>query len=328
MNILLDPYMLGLDNEEEIKNNLAFYRTMIRLCSDNVHNICLYQSIYDEMQSGKVEFFPINAIANISDQKLKTEIIMINNSFFHVLSNYIYPIDIDECGGKQNFSVYDDKQKEDSFMYSDPKYYELCTTLLRACYDVNRKLDNIIVTGIKEKGKQVGDTFYLRCECNKKHERQYRFVSINDIETPKEKAFNRLIELVRTNQIVFVECPDTVRGNHHNFLQFDSDFTTFDGVSAKNKRVLRILRYFGLYKIIFKGFHEKANEAVGTIHVKNVTDSADGKIINGYLYAETGYINDICLYFKGDLAQLLVDYLGNDFYVKEVQSLKERLPFR
>ena len=151
MNVLIDPYMFELTDEQEIRDNISFFLKIIKLSSvpekEKCLRIALYKGMVDRIQSRSIQPFPIQ-ISKIEDRDLKSIILQINQSFSNILLESIESIDIDGCDGDQAFLV-------DGEEVTDDKYYELFSTLLVPCYLNNLFLDQRILTGKKSEGKHI-----------------------------------------------------------------------------------------------------------------------------------------------------------------------------
>lgn len=218
MSVLIDPYMFDLSNEREIRENISFFMDVIKIASYPEKSkrvpIAVYRGMIEKMQRRIIQPFPIH-ISMIKDRDLKSMIMQLNNSFNNVLARYIENIDIDECDGNQEFEVYDDER-----MVKDDYYFELLSVLLVPCYAEHVKLDSKILTGNKEKGKQIGDSFEIVCNCDiHKYQKQCKFISVEDLVSDKDKIIQ---ELKRKKEIGEIQIRNKVvatMGSHHNHVQ-------------------------------------------------------------------------------------------------------------
>ena len=324
MKIILDPYFLDLEDEKEIKDNILFFQTLVFLCTSGKVSICLYKELINKISARNVTPFPIQ-LGKVYDDNLRGIIINLNEAFNHVIMKNIMPLDVEECGGNQNFAVISEHNDVSLQLEKDAKYYELLSVLLHSCYDKQVDLSKCIVTGHIKKGRKVGDKFKLICKCDKSFEENYIFDVIDKFVSNQDRAFRKLEELYREKVFFFVELPDIVRSAHHNKLQFNSGFTVFNGLSRINKSVLMLLRPFGLQKIIFGEFHRDTSRSVGTIVAYSIKKTYNTDIVKGWLYAETGFKNHVDLYFPESVGENLMLYLENDFSKNNVERLIDTL---
>ena len=98
-----------------------------------------------------------------------------------------------------------------------------------------------------------------------------------------------------------------VKGDHHNHIQ-SKDFDRFSKLTRNNKRVLNLLRYFGLKKIIFEGFYNEPGKTVGSIIVNQVEKADTQDILHAYFFAETGFKYNVSFYFPVGIGDDLVTY--------------------
>ena len=75
MNVLIDPYMFELSDEQEIYNNIGFFRKIIKMCENqnHEHTIALYEGICDNLANMAFQPFPIQ-LNTIRDRDLKSVI--------------------------------------------------------------------------------------------------------------------------------------------------------------------------------------------------------------------------------------------------------------
>lgn len=325
MNIVIDPYMFELNNENDILLNLSFFQKLIFLCNNNRIKIFLYEGLLNKLWSRDIKPFPIY-IGRIKDEERRQLFQHINEAFVNAVMRNIIPLDIQECFGAQEFKSVALDEDDTNYYFNDSLYYDLMNILLQSCYNKTIELSPIILTGNAEGGKKDGKGFSLICECGlNNYSEQYLFRGIEEFGTKQDNAYIELINLSNENIIQKVDSPDIERGKHHNKLQFNSDFDTYEGLSRKNKSVISILRFWGLTKIIFGEFHEDSSYPVGTIRLYDIQQKIDKDIVKGWLYAETGYINHVDLYFPPNVGKNLMIYLNNLFDKEGVTRLKDIL---
>lgn len=191
MSVLIDPYMFELSNEQEIRDNITFFMNVIKIASypekSKRISIAVYSGMIEKMQKRAIQPFPIQ-LSMIQDKDLKSTIMQLNNSFSNALIRFVENIDIDECVGNQEFVVRNDEK-----MSEDDHYFELLSTLLVPCYSETVDLDSKILTGNKENGKQIGDTFELVCNCDtREYQKTCSFISVDDLVSDKDKVIQEL----------------------------------------------------------------------------------------------------------------------------------------
>lgn len=325
MNIIIDPYMLGLSDTSEIKNNIPFFQTLIYLCNSGRVNVYLYEELVQKMLAREITPFPIS-LGTVRDETLRLQIMNLNRAFVNVVMNNINRIDIEECGGEQSFDVRGEQREVIENLKTDSAYFELLSILLQPCYNKQLKLSTDILTGDTKKGRKIGDIFELVCNCKKsQYSEVYKFSSISELESEKDKARMVLNQKAVDGLFNMVDSPLIIRGEHHNKLQFNSDFTSFEGLSRANKSVLTLLRKFGLSKIIFGEFHEDASRAKGTIIVYDVRVTDDNEILRGWLFSETGFKNHVDLYFPKEVGNNMRLVLNDEFSRNNVERLVDSL---
>ncbi len=317
-NILIDPYMFELSDEQEIKENIRFFQEIIRLCESNRINVYLYQTLYDRIKSGSTRLFPVD-VSELRDPFLKRQVLIVNGNFLHAILNTIRPIDIGDCFDIANVTSGYAEIDEDAL------YYELLSILISPCYMANFILEDKVLTGVKANGKSIGSKFYVRCNCkNKEFNRDYLFTSIDQFISAKDKAFYNLQEAAKNKIITFIENPQVTRGDHHNHLQA-KDFNRFDQLSRKNRGVLNLLRFFGMKRIIFEDFHPDQGKIIGSIKVNKVVQADSQDIVYADFFAETGFRYGVRIFFPNDVGQDLFTYLDGNFNYQNIEKLKSLL---
>lgn len=312
MSVLIDPYMFELSNEQEIRDNIAFFMKVIKIASYPEKSkripIAVYSGMVEKMQKRAIQPFPIQ-ISMIQDRDLKSAIIQLNNLFSNALIRFVENIDIDECDGNQEFVVRNDEE-----MVEDDHYFEMLCTLLVPCYTKNVELDSKIITGHKETGKQIGDTFELFCDCeNHEYQKQHRFTSIDDLVSDKDKVIDELKQKRKSGEISVSNIVPAVMGSHHNHIQANrKKFSELDDLSSQNKAVLRLLKELGLFKIIFGDFTPNGVKAVGTMSIQDVASKDTQDIVTVKFSAETQMVIETFLYFPKGIGGLLRRYFKSE----------------
>lgn len=310
MSILIDPYMFELTDEQEIRDNISFFLKIIKLSTNPEKekrlSIALYKGMVEKMQTRSIQPFPIQ-ISEIVDQDLKSTILKINQLFSNILLGSIESVDIDGCDGDQEFLV-------DSENVMDDKYYELFSTLLIPCYSKNLILDEKILTGNKSTGKHVGDSCVLNCECEeRKYSRECRFVDVNDIISQKDLTIEKIKKKRLSGEIKVIDTVEATLGDHHNHVQADGKkFQKLDDLSSRNKIVLRLLREFGLFKIIFGRFLPQGVRAIGTLSIHSLEEKDTQDILIVKFSTETKMLIETSLYFPKGVGSLLSKYFQDE----------------
>lgn len=312
MRVMIDPYMFELSSEQEIRDNITFFMKVIKLvtCSEKDKRIpiVVYRGMLEKMQKRELQPFPI-PISDIQDRGLKGQIIQLNKLFSNALISSVESVDIDECDGNQEFEVCNDQE-----MVEDEQYFELLSILLIPCYSEVVNLDSRILTGKKEKGKQIGDTFELVCNCDaRNYHRKYEFISIDDLIPDKDKVIQTLKQKKKSGEIVVSHKVVASMGSHHNHVQANSKkFSELDDLSARNKGVLYLLKELGLFKIIFGEFTPNGVKATGTMSIQNVDSNDSQDIVTVKFSAETGMVIETFLYFPKEIGELLRKYFKSE----------------
>lgn len=326
MSILIDPYMFELTDEQEIRNNIAFFMKIIKIAShssqENKFPIAVYQGMIEKMKRGIVQPFPIS-MDKIRDRDLRCDISQINNLFSNALLHVIESVDIDECHGEQEFAVTGNMK-----IANDEKYYELLNLLLVPCYKSIIQLDDRILTGIKAAGMHIGDSFEISCDCNiYKYRKICRFVGINEIIPEKDKVIETLKDKRKKGEIQAVTKVSAEMGKHHNHIQANGKgFSCLDDLSTQNKAVLRLLAEIGLFKIIFGRFTSEGVRAVGTMLIQKSEPKENQDILLVKFSAETGMVIETSLYFQKDIGVLVHQYFKDEqLSYKNVYEFVEKI---
>lgn len=326
MSVLIDPYMFELSDAQEIENNISFFLKMIKLCTKQDSNqrlqILLYKGMVERMCRRTIQPFPIN-IQAILDSDLRKTIMQINTSFNHALIEAIESIDIDECSGEQEFVITDEKG-----MSEDDNYYEMFCTLLIPCYSHQTHIEDQILTGIKRDGKHIGDKFQIDCTCSEcKYTKKCVFSGIDDFISEEEKVIDSLKEKKKNGEIPVVNSVLAEMGDHHNHVQANAkSFSTLSDLSLKNKKVLKLLRYLGLNKIIFGRFTSQGIKEAGTMSIYSVDEKETQDIVTVKFNAETGFQLMTDLYFPKGVGRLLFKYFNtNQMVYQNVSELLDKL---
>ena len=326
MSVLIDPYMFELSDAQEIEENISFFLKMIKLCTKRdgttrLH-ILLYKGMIERMYQRSIQPFPIN-IQMITDPDLRKTIMQINKSFNNALLESIESIDIDECVGEQEFVI-----KDENGISEDSNYYEMFCTLLLPCYSHEIEIEDKILTGIKKDGRHIGDIFQIECKCSKcEYAKTCVFSGIDEFVSVKEKVIELFKEKKRKGDIIKVDSVSAEMGDHHNHVQADGKkFSTLNELTAKNKRVLKLLQEVGLNKIIFGRFTSQGVKETGTMSIFNIDENDTQDIVKVKFNAETGFQLVTDLYFPKGIGRLLNDYFKTDqITYQNVTELLEKI---
>ena len=326
MSVLIDPYMFELSDAQEIGDNISFFLKMIRLCKkqDGTQRvrILLYKGMIERMYQRAIQPFPIN-IQMITDPDLRKTIMQINHSFNNALIESIESVDIEECGGEQEFII-----RDGNGISEDGNYYEMFCTLLIPCYSREIEIEDRILTGIKKDGKHIGDSFQIECKCSKcEYIKVCVFSGIDEFISMKEKVIELFKEKKKKGDIPRVDSVSAEMGEHHNHVQADGKkFSTLNELSFKNKRVLKLLQEVGLNKIIFGRFTSKGVKETGTMSINNIDEKNTQDIVTVKFNAETGFQLVTDLYFPKGIGRLLSDYFKTDqMTYQNVTELLEKI---
>ena len=322
MNVLIDPYMFELSDEQEIYNNIGFFRKIIKMCENqnHEHTIALYEGICDNLANMAFQPFPIQ-LNTIRDRDLKSVIMQINKKFCYSLLPSIEKLEINECSGEQELEVLNDPS-----VAEDEKYFEMLYTLLIPCYSSSQSIDKRILTGVKRQGKQIGDNLQIKCGCTEKtYLEGYIFTGVDDFISRRDHVIEVLKQKRKRNEIIISQPVIAERGDHHNHVQ-RNDFHILEDLTAKNKIVLKLLQKIGLSKIIFGGFTPNGMRTIGTMNLQNVREETTQDIVIVKFYAETGMQLQTDLYFQKGIGKLLGDYFQSELLTyKNVSELLEKI---
>ena len=274
------------------------------------------------MQKRAIQPFPIQ-LSMIQDKDLKSTVMQLNNSFSNALIRFVENIDIDECDGNQEFVVRNDEE-----MIEDDHYFELLSTLLVPCYSETVDLDSKILTGNKENGKQIGDTFELVCNCNtREYQKTYSFISVDYLVSDKDKVIQELKQKKKNGEIPVSSTVTASIGRHHNHIQANrKKFSELDDLSSQNKIVLCLLKELGLFKIIFGKFTPNGVKAIGTMSIQNVDSKDSQDILTVNFSAETQMIIETFLYFPKGIGELLKRYFKSEqLTYQAVENMIEKI---
>ena len=326
MSVLIDPYMFELSNEQEIRDNITFFMNVIKIASypgkSKRISIAVYSGMIEKMQKRAIQPFPIQ-LSMIQDKDLKSTIMQLNNSFSNALIRFVENIDIDECVGNQEFVVRNDEK-----MSVDDHYFELLSTLLVPCYSETVDLDSKILTGNKENGKQIGDTFELVCNCDtREYQKTCSFISVDDLVSDKDKVIQELKQKKKKGGIPVSTIVTASIGSHHNHVQANrKKFSELDELSSQNKIVLRLLKELGLFRIIFGKFTPNGVKAIGTMSIQNVDSKDSQDIVTVNFSAETQMVIETFLYFPKGIGELLKRYFKSEqLTYQSVENMIEKI---
>lgn len=326
MSVLIDPYMFELSNEQEIRDNITFFMNVIKIASYPEKSkripIAVYSGMVEKMQKRAIQPFPIQ-LSMIQDKDLKSIIMQLNNSFSNALIRFVENIDIDECDGNQEFVVRNDEK-----MIEDDHYFELLSTLLVPCYSETVDLDSKILTGNKENGKQIGDTFELVCNCNiREYRKTCNFISVDDLVSDKDKVIQELKQKKKSGGIPVSSTVTASIGSHHNHVQANrKKFLELDDLSSQNKIVLRLLKELGLFRIIFGKFTPNGVKEIGTMSIQNVESKDSQDIVMVNFSAETQMVIETFLYFPKGIGELLKRYFKSEqLTYRAVENMIEKI---
>lgn len=310
-NVLIDPRMFMLQTEDDIRNNIDFFRNTIALCNSGQISVCLYKEIIDQLREREITPFPIN-IADIKDSSLIEALLQLNDSFVRTIMNNYVLVDIDECNGQQEFKT----NKEN--LQNTSEYYAFFGMLLTPCYSETELSDKVFV-GKTEEGVVQGEQVEIKCECEAHHYiKVFSWVSPYDYLSEQQKAIEDLRKIIKKD--LYVKSPEVKKGQHHNHIQKE-DFDTYEELATKNKRVFNYLRHFGLYKIIFAEFAPDTKYEYGAIKIMNVKETPDSDIVEGWLYACLDFRIKVMLYFPKGIGVALSKYSNDELLQKGIEEL-------
>lgn len=301
--VLIDPDMFMLQKEEEVVQNIGFFRKVSDLCNSGCVSICLYKEIMDCISNRSIYPFPID-INKVNDRGLKEQLLILNNSFTTGIINNYTEIDIDSCKGPQEFTTdRKDLEKNDT-------YYTFINMLLTPCYSAQNITEKILV-GKKAEGIREGEMILISCGCeNKEFGRTYIWVSPDDMMSGQQRAVEKLRSILKEKKELFISSPQTIKGDHHNHIQ-STDFNCYEQLAAKNKRVLNYLRYFGLSKIYFNEFTPDKSRETGTIKITKVDKGTGSDIVTAWLFGCDEFRILVELYFPQGIGDALQAYSDN-----------------
>lgn len=266
-SVFIDPEMLMLQDEDIIEKNIDFFRKVIALSNSRQISLCLYKEIIEHISARQIYPFPIN-INDVKNKELKEKLLLLNNSFTTSIMNNYQEVDIDNCQGSQEFKTDRRDYEEKS------EYYAFFSMLLTSCY-ASYNISNKILVGEKTEGIPEGEQTTIYCSCEHRgYEKTYIWTSPDDYLTEQQKAIEHFRAIIKGNNKLFVASPEVKRADHHNHVQ-NTEFNSYEQLTAKNKRVFNYLRYLGLYRIIFENFAPDTSYEVGTIKIVKVDQTAD-----------------------------------------------------
>ncbi len=315
--LLIDPYMFCLDNDADIRNNINFFNKVIQLCNAGKIAIFVYQGLLEKINNFPINPFPIR-VNEIQDLELKSQVLILNRNFLQILSAGIIGIEIVECKGEQNFKSVPD-------LTEDSEYFELLSVMLSKCYNQISSLEPYVLIGNIKSKMSVGACLSIECickECN--FQQKYTWCSPNVFEDEKDLAFEALRKAIEDKGSLFVQVPKVSRADHHCPLQ-NKKIQKYSDFTARNKRVLSLLRSFGLYKMNLTDYHEDASYIPGTIVVVKIRNGNNSEIVEGWLFCQTGFKSYIEMYFPAGVGSALCTYTDNYFCYEKIEKLKTKL---
>ncbi len=315
-NVFIIPQMFSLSNKSQIIQNINFYQDTIELINQKIIRVCVYPEMYSLLQE------PIR-LESIQDPGLKEECKLINRLFVGKILNERYEVDIEECGGTQDFKV------SEAFI-SDKAIYGISQYLLINCYtDLvgKERIDNRILCGKKGNGELLysGDLF-ISCACEQRGpiSHQFMFCWPHDLFDKKTYAITVLRDKCFRKVYSFNSSPELVLdGDHHVYFQ-DSTPNCFDDLSRANKSVLRILQSFGLSRLHIHDTHGGSWGSPGEIKVDEEFAPSDSKTcVTGSLRGENNTVVTIELQFPEGIGALIVDAIGRNWNTRNLKKLKQ-----
>ena len=315
--VLIDPQMFMLEKEEDIACNIEFFMNVIELNNSGIIEVCLYKEIIDRLMATAFQPFPIN-VNDIEDNNLKRKLIFLNNNFNRSIMNKHKIIDIDSCYGNQMLST------DRSELENVDEYYVFFNMLLTDCYR-GKLFDDRILVGYKKDGIRNGEFLNLSCTCEKTNfTKQFKWILPNDFLTDKQKAIKELRSVLHKNSNIFVRSPEVKRSDHHNKVQKE-EFSSYEQLSTKNRRILDYLRYYGLRKVEFKDFSPDTSREIGTIKIIKIEQNNGADVISGWLFGCIQYRILVELYFPIGVGKLLYTIIDTEFTSKNMDELKSSL---
>ncbi len=312
--------MFQIQDEREIENNLSFFRDVITLLKKEKIHIVLYNDLYSRIVQRDSNPFPISA-KSISNEELKNETRLINDQFNYTILNNIRPIEIDDCDGDQSFSANPDLKSYEEF-------FELYCVMLGNCYRKDIKLEPYVLCGflnyeLYTPSENISEvTIDCNC-CSGKSFSQIFFWKSPDFFCDTAPDYKSIIQrIIEATANLYVEEPETIRADHHCPFQ-NKSIKNYNDISARNKQVISLLRFFGLKKIIFKEFHQESKKQVGTLLVNNIEKTDTQDILTCWLYCENKFKTEVQLYFDIHMGETLAKIFDNEMTYQKVRELKE-----
>lgn len=315
-NIFIDPYMLAIEKEEHLPNAIQFYNQIFDLCKK--YTIVLYEELYKKLiQQGQIPF-PIN-LSDVKNEDLRKKINSINTLFSEILFHNALWVDVDSCYGEQNFTVTPHIEGDEKNLL-----YDICMLVLRGCYEKDFEVEDQILTdsvcGILELDK----AYLLRCGCSREKKFEHKLVPVEPVSlfSKKQLAIDQIRMLLET--ITKCQDPETIRDNHHNFVQ-DSEVKKFSDLTRKNKSVLKELLEFGLFKIHFVDRVRDDTRMVGSIRDCVVEQRTKVDEVKGVFYSQKGCCVKVLLYFPEGMGQALCCFTNGEFTYQNIMELHREL---
>lgn len=315
-NVFIIPQMFSLSNESQILQNLRFYQDTIELINQEIIRVCLYPEMYALLQE------PIK-LESIQDPELKEECKLINRLFVGKVLDKQYELDIEECGGTQDFKV-------NEAYISERSIYGVCQYLLVNCYaDLvgKERTYNKILCGKNENGDLLySEDLFVSCACEHHGQTSHQFMFCwpHDLFDRKTYAVSTLKDRGFRKDYSFNSCPELVLdGDHHIYFQ-DSTPNCFNDLSRANKSVLKVLQSFGLSRVHIHDTHSGSWGRPGEIKVDEEFAPSESKTcITGSLRGENNTVVTIELQFPEGIGALIVDAIGRNWDANNIKRLKK-----
>lgn len=317
--VIIDPHMFEINACEEVDSALDFFRKIVVLCKHKIITIGVYKTLYNDIISRETNPFPI-ALREYKNPEQKKKILDFNKLFIENIMPNLESLDIEECLGTQDFESNYTELEENNL------YYEMFAVLLRKCYFPDIVEEKIIICE-KNTYLSANKMLNIRCECERQFEKVFHICSVDSFLPNKligrENLLLRLREICgKQQEKIYVDAPEVVRGDHHNLLQ-KKEISVVTDLSRKNKRVLALLRYFGLKKVVFERYWQETKHKSGDIYKCKLKSEMTHDIVKGQLYGELGYVFEVSLYFPIDVGKYLCESTDGIFEYHTILELKD-----
>ena len=328
----IDPAALSylpelLSDEESVERFLEEFQNMVcvllrrndcRFLMDSIMQNNLLNGMYCT-DNRVYRMIPLN-ISRIKNPRLKELANISRDAFISLMNTRVELIEMPLCAGiKGNIYISEPKsaliQEE---YYRDYLYFMIGNE----CTNKGFMCSQEIMT-LAEFTLLLADKLSATCSCdeNALFNKKWRIFSYHELEDDISHKQKQLRDMLHEYGLFGQRYDVEVVQASHSPIIGHTVIRKYEDIPRRQRKVLDILRYFGLQKIDLRdwGSHSGKDGCV-----RNCRIGLQGNCIEGWLIIDDISCR-ILMYFSSPIMSLLLDILGDSFFAKDVQNLQQEI---